>query len=137
MKLKARLELLARNLDAFEAPGFQFGAWQPARTNADGSITLGWYELARGGTALMRDVAAGEWVQPFDWMSWLRTPRGQELSRPDAVAGASAEELQHLLTAIVRSDRFSEGSLGGAYESGLLLAILRRARALIAELLSD
>jgi hypothetical protein len=33
----------------------------------------------------------------------------------------------------VRSDRFTEGSLAGAFESGLLTAILRRAKALSVE----
>jgi hypothetical protein len=41
--------------------------------------------------------------------------------------------LRHLLTAIIRSDRFNEGSLAGAFESGLVLAICRRAVALASE----
>jgi hypothetical protein len=36
-----------------------------------------------------------------------------------------------LLTAIVRSDRFVEGSIEGAFESGLLAAICRRAAVLL------
>jgi len=32
-----------------------------------------------------------------------------------------------LLTTIIRGDRFSEGELAGAYESGMLRAIVRRA----------
>jgi hypothetical protein len=72
-------------------------------------------------------------VQPFDWMAWLETERGKELAgSPKAVASANADELGKLLTAVVRSDRFSDGSLAGAYESGLLTAILRRAKALAA-----
>jgi len=37
-----------------------------------------------------------------------------------------------LLTAIVRSDRFVEGSIEGAFRSGLLARISRRAEALLA-----
>jgi hypothetical protein len=36
-----------------------------------------------------------------------------------------------MITAIVRSDRFVEGSMAGAFESGLLAAISRRAAALL------
>ena len=36
-----------------------------------------------------------------------------------------------LLTAIVRSDRFVEGSIEGAFQSGLLAAICRRAAVLL------
>ena len=52
---------------------------------------------------------------------------GQHLREPDAVADATAAELAMLLTAIVRSERVSEGSLEGAFESGLLRAVARRA----------
>jgi len=39
-------------------------------------------------------------------------------------------EAQHLLTAVVRAERFSEGSLEWAFQSGLMAAIARRARTL-------
>jgi hypothetical protein len=54
-------------------------------------------------------------------------------SRPAAVATASEDDLGRLLTAIVRSDRFNEGSLAGAWESGMLTAIVRRAGVLADE----
>ena len=38
-----------------------------------------------------------------------------------------------LLTAIIRSDRFTEGSIAGAFESGLLARIARRAASLLEE----
>jgi hypothetical protein len=47
---------------------------------------------------------------------------------------ASPDDLARLLTAIVRSDRFVEGSLVGAFESGLLTRIAQRAAALLAEM---
>jgi len=47
------------------------------------------------------------------------------------VAAATPEQLAMLLTAIVRSDRFVEGSIAGAFESGLLVAICRRAATLL------
>ena len=81
-----------------------------------------------------RAAIAGWIVTGFDWRSWLDTDRGRALANdPDAVATATADELGWLLTAIVRSDRFVEGSIEGAFESGLLARIARRAAALQAE----
>jgi hypothetical protein len=131
--LEERLSLLARHLEAFEAPGLSFGTWEPSWTDRAGIIHLGWYRPSPAAEAFLADVAEGGWVRPFDWMAWLETDRGKELAgSPAAVASASADELGQLLTAIVRADRFSDGSLAGAYESGLLTAILRRAKALAA-----
>ena len=48
------------------------------------------------------------------------------------MADAPVEDIGKLITAIVRSDRFVEGSIAGAFESGLLLGIARRAAALLA-----
>jgi hypothetical protein len=43
---------------------------------------------------------------------------------------ASPEQLAKLITAVVRADRFCEGYLHGAFESGLLVGVVRRARQL-------
>jgi Family of unknown function (DUF6508) len=67
----------------------------------------------------------------FDWRSWLESGEGSALRTPVAVAGATQEQLAKLLTAIIRSDRFVEGSMEGAFESGLLAAICRRAAMLL------
>jgi hypothetical protein len=67
-------------------------------------------------------------------MTWLRTGEGRALrDRPEALDTASPDDLARLLTAIVRSDRFVEGSMVGAFESGLLASIARRAVVLLAE----
>jgi hypothetical protein len=117
-----------RRLDAFEAPGFRFGEWEPSWTDADGITHLGWYRFGPEAEAFLADVRAGGWVQPFDWMAWLETSRGKALfTDPAAIADASVDELQQLVTALVRSERFGDGTLASAYESGVLTAILRRA----------
>ena len=111
-------------------PTFSMGSWTPSRTREDGVIVVGYFTPSEDAEAFLRDLGRVGLVRPFDWTAWLATPRGAELRDPAAVAGASPEELANLLTAIVRSERFSEGSLEGAFESGLLAAIARRARAL-------
>ena len=73
-------------------------------------------------------------VMGFDWMTWLQTSHGVALSSaPAAIAGASSTDLARLVTAIVRGDRFVEGNLAGAIESGVVTAICRRAVALLDE----
>jgi hypothetical protein len=117
-------------LDAADA---DFGHWvvPPARA---GVHSLGWFEFGPVGEAWRAAVGAGGWVVTgFDWRSWLATPEGRSLrDDPDAVAGATPEHLERLLTAIVRSDRFVEGSIEGSFESGLLARISHRAAALLA-----
>ena len=78
-------------------------------------------------------IGRGGWiVTGFDWMTWLQTDDGASFrDRPEALAAASTDDLAKLLTAIVRSDRFVEGSLAGAFESGLLARIAQRAAALL------
>jgi hypothetical protein len=129
---RERLRLLARHKARLETPDFAFGSWMPSRTDAGGVIHLGWYQLSPEAEALLSDVRAGSWVQPFDWQAWMASPEGMRLtSEADAVATASVQDLEHLLTAIVRSERFTDGSIAGAFESGLLTAIVRRAGELL------
>ncbi len=132
--LAARLRALARHRSILGAPGFSFGEWVDAGRNADGTLSLGWYRLSDAAEAFVRDVGGAGWIVPFDWPAWMATAEAQALVTDHArIAGASVEELSRLLTAIVRSDRFTEGSMAGAFESGLIGAILERAEALAGE----
>lgn len=110
---------------------FVFGSWTPAQERADGVIQLGYYTFSPEADKFLGEIRGAGLVSPFDWPSWLANPRGQQLRAPDAVADADAAELAMLLTAIVRSERFNDGSLAGAFDSGLLLAIARRAGVLV------
>lgn len=92
---------------------------------------MGWFDLSDACQAFVSEIYELGFVHDFDWMQWLATPDGQKLaSRPEAVATASADDLRKLLTAILRGERFGDGQIEGAFESGLLLAIARRAKAL-------
>jgi hypothetical protein len=131
---RQRLDLLARHLATFEAPGFSFGAWRPSWTDRDGVIHLGWYEFSPEADAFLTDVRRGGWVTPFDWGAWLATSEGRSLSTdPDAIAIADAAALRRLLTALVRGERFGDGTLASAHERGILTAVMRRAGELARE----
>jgi len=123
------LRALADLAPILEAPDADFGHWFTPPPK-DGVLSMGWYEFGPAGEAF-RAAAAG-WILPgFDWRAWLETEEGSGLRKPEAVAAATPEQLAMLLTAIVRSDRFVEGSIAGAFESGLLAAICRRAAVLL------
>jgi hypothetical protein len=132
MELTERLRVLAATLPALEASDADFGHWDlpPPR---DGVGSLGWFEFGPTAEVWRAAVSAGGWiVGGFDWRTWLAGDDGRAL-RDDrgAIATATPDQLAWLLTAIVRSDRFTEGSIAGAFESGLLAAISRRAQALV------
>lgn len=117
---------LGRHLPTFEAPGFRFGSWVPAQERDDEVIVMGWYEPGPEANAFLADARAA--ITPFDWPAWASGPEGQALlGHPEAVASASADDLRRLLTVYIRSERFGDGTLEAAFESGMLTAIIRRA----------
>lgn len=59
----------------------------------------------------------------FDWARW---DKGREMTKPDFnLDSADLVAKCKLVTAIVRNDRFCEGALISAFESGLILRILK------------
>jgi hypothetical protein len=112
-------------------PAFSTGTWTPSRTDDAGVIHLGWFDLSDACQAFVSEMYELGFVHAFDWRQWLAAPEGRDLARrPEAVATAGADDLARLLTAIIRSERFGDGQIEGAFESGLLLAIARRAEGL-------
>jgi hypothetical protein len=68
----------------------------------------------------------------FDWPRWMRTEEARGLrDDPGRLARATPKQLSRLLTVLIRQDRFTGGSLLAAFDSGLVTAILRRARELV------
>jgi hypothetical protein len=111
------LRKLAPFLPVLEAGTFDFGHW-------DG----GQYVFSK--QAL--DLIAAMPVHTFDWTKWISTPEAQAMLGDHAnIATAMPDQLVKLATSLVRSDRFNEGSLAGAFDSGLLTAIVRRASLLV------
>lgn len=132
--LLRRLRRLARYRPALEGR-MDFGSWAGGQRLDDGSIQMPWFAFSDEAQAFIQSLNAAKWVQPFDWMAWLSTPEGRRLmSDPSEVEDASTEQLTRLVTALVRQDRFAEGALAEAYESGMLAAIARRAEELAANL---
>jgi uncharacterized protein DUF6508 len=139
-ELRARLEALAAFADELEAPDFDAGTWHDSERShspeVEGEVwTMPWFELSERAEAFVRSAASNGWVRPFDWMRWVETDEAMALRDDRAkLANATPDQLQRLLTAVIRADRFSEGSLAWAFETGLVAAIARRAGNLADEL---
>lgn len=127
-----RLRVLADWLPVLGSGDLDIGHWVTSEPGADGVMHLPWFDYSPTMLRFLSDVARAGWVQPFDWMAWAASPAGQAfIADPRRVAAADADDLQRLLTSIVRGDRFIEGNIAGAFESGMLVAIVRRAGVLL------
>lgn len=125
-----RLRALAELLPQFEAPDVEFGRWSSPPNG------LPYFDLGPAGLAFVRAAGRGGWVTPaVNWREWAATDECQRFrADPSAIGSATPEQLERLLTLIVRSDRFNEGELAAAFESGVLARILQRATALLHDL---
>ena len=127
------LEALARWRPRLEDPDFRIGAWVKSWTDDQGLTHVGWFDYSPDAREFLGDVGRHGWVQVFDWQTWLQTPEGERIAhQPGGIEEATPDDLVRILTAIIRSDRFTEGSIAGAFESGLLTRVIRRAEALAA-----
>jgi hypothetical protein len=127
----AALAGLGKWADQLAAPGFEFGRWVTSERRQGEPMQMPYVELLPDGLRFLHDVGRLGFVVPFDWMAWLAGPNGAAYREDRGrVSMAPAEDLVRLLTAIVRGDRFTEGELLDAFETGLLAAIVRRAASL-------
>jgi uncharacterized protein DUF6508 len=69
------------------------------------------------------------WIVAFDWPDWQ--DEAAALVERGGIVEADASTLRRLLTLLVRKDRFAEGQLAAAFESGLIVTILRRLKELM------
>ena len=132
--LKERLAGLAAFLPEFESPDFQFGHWVEEKpTSKPGFSTFPYYCLDQRANAFVKTAYDFGWVLcDFDWGEWKGTSEAINLrDDPSGLDQATPEQLARLLTVCIRQDRFVEGGLGAAFESGLLTGIVRRAAALL------
>lgn len=127
-RMNADLATLAPFADVFAKEGFSFGAWVGGQPMDNGAIQMPFYAHSDDAQAFLTAAYDGGWVLPgFSWPEWFDTEEAARLrDEPSAVDFASARQLSKLLAAYIRGDRFSEGALASAFESGLLLRILRR-----------
>ncbi|HVE76449.1 MAG TPA: DUF6508 domain-containing protein [Actinomycetota bacterium] len=62
-------------------------------------------------------------VVPFDWSAWVK---GKEYPRDASLEGAPVADAVRLLTAILRADRFNEGTIRSTLEDGTFSGAMTR-----------
>ncbi len=128
LTLKERLDALAAFLPQFEVPAFEFGRME----SPPGAMP--YYTFSPLASCFIKTCYEMDWVKAFEWAEWKNTPEAAQLrDDPSVLEKATFEQLSRLLTVLIRQDRFVEGALGSAFESGLLSGILRRAAVLAAD----
>ncbi len=113
-----------------ESPNFVAGEWRGGEQDADGVIHMPWFDLSAEALAFVRTLGNGGWIFVFDWMSW--TDDAKRIVETDELERAGLMTLRKLLTFLVRRNRFVEGTLAEAFETGLFVRILCRLRAIAA-----
>lgn len=63
---------------------------------------------------------------PFPWSEWLR--ENPDISESATISNADPANVVRLITAVIRSERFNEGTIATAISSGALRAIIERLR---------
>ena len=123
------MDALLEFLPIFEKKGFAFGNWSGGECDEDGCMTMPMFEPSADVRRFLKAVEKHGWIVPFDWAKW-QGQAARYFKSPDRLKKASIETLRKLLTLHVRKERFCEGHLAAIYESGHLVAILRRLRAI-------
>ncbi len=132
LPIRERLAKLGEFCTAFEDEDFCFGEWSDAEEVSPGVFQRRRFVLSATAQAWLQHCCDDGWVRnDADWNTWMRSSEAFQLMYvPDAIAKASANQVGKLLTVVVRQSRLVEGSLEDAFDSELLLDILRRAREL-------
>lgn len=125
------LQKLAEFSESFDTKGFQFGE-MIISDRQTGALVMPYYCFSDEADAFVTACYDYGWVlTDFDWGAWLNSPEGIELRKNhNSIARATPDQIAKLLTCLIRQERFSDGTLAAAFESGVLTAIARRAMTL-------
>ena len=127
-----QIEALLPFVRMFEIMGFQCGECPQSEPDSPhGSIIPGFG--ATDPVASFVDALHDHgWImRAFDWSAW-QDDAARYRASPELVASADAETIRKLLTSHVRKDRECQGHLAAQFESGHILALLRRLKEIAA-----
>lgn len=126
------LKSLADFFPIFSADGFSCGEWH-APPPKDGVRQLPFFAYTGAVHSFIKAAYSGWMLPGFNWPDWFGSEEARLLvNDPLALDRASPEQLCKLLTAYIRGDRFTEGALAQAFESGLMMRITKRASDIVA-----
>lgn len=109
---------LRRALDAAAAlPEDEYCSW------SESSGSLPWPVYSPEVEDLRNFIAAAGLVVPYRWQDWSGIERHRGGGGMDT---APVEDAVRMTTAVIRSERFTDGSIDGALRDGTLQAAVRR-----------
>ncbi len=111
----------------FGEPDFEFGAWGGGQTN-DGVTQLPYFAFSADAQGFVSAAYQGNWVRgDIIWHGDEERKRYARLtSEPGGIETANVDEIAHVLTTLIRGDRFNEGMLASAFEHGIVGRVLAR-----------
>ncbi|WP_417628277.1 DUF6508 domain-containing protein [Pararhodobacter aggregans] len=132
MNDREALAAMAAFLPRLKANGASFGEFVEPKKIRDRTYTMPYWRSCDLADDFVEMAYREGWVQKVDWVAWAATATGRSLlHQPGAVEDADLAQLRYLITALIRKDRFVDGTLVAAFESGLLLRVAARADALL------
>ena len=129
-----QLRQLAQFLPELESREFKAGEMRGGESDGAGVFTMPYAGYSDTVNALVQHAYYHGWIlRDFNWSEWAQTQEARDLfNNAEALAKATPDQLAQLLTLFIRQDRFAEGTLLDAFNSGLILRIVQRAAALSA-----
>lgn len=127
--LRGALERLAAFLPELSTPDVQYGEWRGGQRVSPGVLNMPWFEQSELVMRFTSQAYADGWVRMgFRWSDWAGTDEARPLLHdPGAISGLQPETLANLITCYIRADRFVEGALADAFETGMIRAIVEQA----------
>lgn len=98
-----------------------------------GVVVLPAYLMTSIGLKLYEDLYKEGFVTDFKWVDWVYEA-GEYSAYDEKLSKADLKDVRRLLTIIVRQDRFCEGLIEEVIDSGLMLKILKRLKAIREEM---
>ncbi|HMQ29469.1 MAG TPA: DUF6508 domain-containing protein [Chloroflexaceae bacterium] len=115
-----QLDAILAFLPIFERQGYSFGEWHAPEG------VFPYWDASPEASAFVATLYREQFITPFDWVSWMPEVQRYVEGWDTALATADLASLRKLMTAHMRADRFSEGTLAAQFESGHITAVLRR-----------
>ncbi len=122
------IDALLAFLPTFDAEGFRFATLRRSEGNS-----IGGWSYGPEADAFIQAAYAHGFVGAFDWPEWATKDGRRLMENTREIEGVDLATLRRLFTSWIRGDRFCDGALASAYESGAVrcaldrLEVLRRA----------
>lgn len=127
--IEPALVSLAGFLEEIDDPEFKAGEWNAPEKSSEGYFHMPFVNFSPTVVRFIEAAYASGWVlADFDWPEWAQSSHAMRLrDDPDSIFQADARDLFRLLTMYIRQDKFVEGALLEAFDTGLIKRIVRRA----------